>query len=53
MIPSVAEVFLVVTLIKHSGSWRIAEDIHIKDSGSWRDTKEVYVKHGGSWRSSP
>ena len=38
------------TYVKHSGSWRGAEDVEVKDGGSWRNTKEVYVKQGGSWR---
>ena len=37
--------------VRHSGSWRTIDDVHVKDGGQWRRAREVYIKHSGSWRS--
>ncbi len=36
--------------IRHSGSYRDINAIHIKHGGAWRDCDEVWVKSGGIWR---
>ena len=37
--------------VRHSGSWRTIDDVHVKSGGSWRRAREVYVRHSGAWRS--